>query len=60
MIGPVPSPCVQVNWVQPAARSQVGGNPTLTLASVGLCVAATQAAQGAVMIVVAQPQVSGL
>jgi len=59
MIGTVPSPCVQVNWVQPAARSQVNGNPTLTEASVGLCVAATQAVQGPVTIVVAQPQVNG-
>ena len=60
MLGTVPSPCVQVNWVQPAARSQVGGNATLTEASVGLCVAATQAPQGTVMIVAAQPQVGGL
>jgi hypothetical protein len=59
MIGPVPSPCVQVNWVQPAAQSQVNGTPTLTEASVGLCVAATGAVQGPVTIVVAQPQISG-
>jgi hypothetical protein len=58
-IGPVPSPCVQVNWVQPALRSTVGGNPALTLASVGLCVAATGAVQGPVTIVAAQPQVTG-
>ena len=59
MIGTVPSPCVQVHWVQPAARSSVGGTPTLTEASVGLCAAATQAAQGPVIIVAAQSQVSG-
>jgi len=59
MIGPVPSPCVQVMWVQPAARSQVLGTPTLTGASVGLCVAATGAVQGPVTVVAAQPQVNG-
>lgn len=59
MIGTVPSPCVQVTWVQPAARSSVGGTPTLTEASVGLCAAATQAVQGPVSIVAAQSQVSG-
>jgi hypothetical protein len=55
----VPHPCVQVQWVQPAARSQVGGDFTLTEASVGLCVAGDQAVQGTVLIVVTQPQVSG-
>jgi hypothetical protein len=60
VIGVVPSPCVQVQWVEPAVRSQVGGNFTLTEASVGLCVAATGAVQGTVLVAEAQPQVSGL
>ena len=60
VIGTVPSPCIQVNWVEPAARSQVGGNFTLTEESVGMCVAATGAVQGTVLVVAAQPQVSGL
>jgi hypothetical protein len=55
----VPHPCVQVRWVQPAARSQVSGDYTLTVASVGLCVAADQATQGPVVIVVTQPRVAG-
>lgn len=46
-------------WVQPAARSQVLGTPTLTEASVGLCVAATGAVQGPVTVVATQPQVNG-
>ena len=60
VIGTVPSPCVSVQWVQPATRSTVGSNPTLTEASVGLCLAATQAPQGPVMITSTQPSVSGL
>jgi hypothetical protein len=59
-IGPVFHPCVQVQWVQPAARSQAVSDFTLTEASVGLCVAADQAVQGTVLIMLTQPQVSGL
>jgi len=59
-IGPLFHPCVQVQWVQPAARSQAVSDFTLTEASVGLCVAADQAVQGTVLILATQPQVSGL
>jgi len=59
VIGLVPSPCISVQWVQPATQSTKGQNPTLTLASIGLCVAATQAVQGPVMIVDTQPNVTG-
>lgn len=56
----VPHPCVQVQWVQTALRSKAVGDFTLTEASVGLCVAPDQAPQGTVLIVSAQPQVSGV
>ena len=59
ILGLVPHPCVQVKWVQPAARSKAVGDPTLTEASVGLCVAADQAVQGTVMITVTQQKVTG-
>jgi hypothetical protein len=59
ILGLVPHPCVQVQWVQPAARSQVLSDFTLTEESVGLCVAADQAVQGTVQIVFTQPQVTG-
>jgi hypothetical protein len=49
-----------VQWVQPAAKSKVKGDFTLTESSVGLCVAGDQAAQGTVMIVNTQSKVSGL
>ena len=54
------SPCVSVQWVQGAAKSTRGGAPTLTSASVGLCLAATQAPQGSLVIASTQPQVSGM
>ncbi len=56
----VPHPCVSINWVQPATRGSRGGAPVLTQASLGLCVAADMAVQGPVVIVSAQPTVSGL
>jgi hypothetical protein len=59
ILGLVPHPCVQVQWVQPAARSQALGDFTLTEDSVGLCVGADQAVQGTVLILLTQPQVAG-
>jgi hypothetical protein len=58
-IGPSPHPCTTVQWIEPAASSRVSGDFTLTEASVGLCVAADQAPQGPVSIVMTQPRVSG-
>lgn len=60
MIALVPHPCVQVQWVQPALKSQVMGDSTLTEESVGLCVAADMAVQGVALINFTQAQVSGL
>jgi hypothetical protein len=59
VLGPAPHPCVSVQWVQPAARSTKGGNPTLTMESVGMCVAADQAVQGTVLIASTQQSASG-
>jgi hypothetical protein len=58
-IAGVPSPCVSVNWVVTATRVRAG-SLVLNEASMGLCVAATQAPQGPVVIASAQPNVSGL
>jgi hypothetical protein len=58
--GGAASPCVSVNWVQTATRAKHGGDFVLTEASVGLCLAGTQAAQGTVLITTTQPKVGGL
>lgn len=60
VVGIVPHPCMQVQWVQPDAQSQVLSDFTLSEASVGLCVAADMAVQGTVLITFTQPQVSGV
>jgi hypothetical protein len=54
-----PHPCVQVQWVAAAERSQAISSATLTEGSSGLCAAADQTVQGAVLIVSTQPQVTG-
>jgi hypothetical protein len=59
VVGVVPNPCMQVQWVQPDAESQVLGDFTLSEDSVGLCVAGDGAVQGTALIVFTQPQVSG-
>lgn len=54
-----PSPCVQVRWVQHALQPKAVGDFVLTSDSVGLCIAASQAVQGTVLIMMTQPQVQG-
>jgi hypothetical protein len=59
--GGVPSPCVSVNWVQTVTKVKHGGNLALSEASVGLCLAGTQAPQGTVLInAPGQASVNGL
>jgi hypothetical protein len=60
VVGIVPNPCLQVQWVQPDTASQVLSDFTLSEESVGLCVADDGAVQGAVLIMETQPQVSGM
>ncbi len=57
--GGVPSPCVSIDWVQTATNVKHAGALALNQASVGLCLAATQAPQGTVLITATQAQVSG-
>ena len=59
-IAGVPNPCVTVQWVQTATRVQAGGDFVLHEASTGLCLADTQAPQGAALIVFTQPKAGGL
>jgi hypothetical protein len=58
-IAGAPNPCVTVTWVQTATRVSHGGDLVLNEASMGLCMSAAQAPQGAVIIAATQPLVSG-
>jgi hypothetical protein len=60
VIGVVNSPCVSVQWVQTATRVQAGSDFVLNESSVGLCLAATQAPQGAALILQTQTRAEGL
>ncbi len=55
--GTVPSPCLKVQWTVTDLRLKVGGTPTLSQGSVGLCLNAQQLPQGPVSIVNAQTKV---
>ena len=59
-IAGVPNPCLTVQWLVTATRVQAGGGFVLNESSVGLCLAGTQAPQGAVLIVQTQPKGEGL
>jgi hypothetical protein len=59
-ISGIPNPCVTVQWVQTATRVKAGGDFVLDESSTGLCLAATQAPQGAVLILETQPKAEGL
>jgi hypothetical protein len=55
---PIPSPCVQVQWVVPDTRVKINGTPTLSESSVGLCLAASGLPQGPVTVANTQQKVS--
>jgi hypothetical protein len=52
-----PQPCVRVQWLVPAARVKVMGQPVLTQLSTGLCLSPEQAPQGPPIVMVVQPRV---
>ena len=58
--GTIPSPCLTVQWVLTDLRVKVGGNATLSSASVGLCMNAQQVPQGPVVITNPQQKVRSL
>lgn len=57
--GPKPQPCVKVQWLVPAARVLVNGQPAILQTSPGLCLSAEQIPQGPPTVVVNQPRVIG-
>jgi hypothetical protein len=52
-----PHPCIRVQWLAPAVRVLVNGQPPLLQTSTGLCLAPDQAPQGPPMILATQPRV---
>ena len=50
MIGPVPHPCVTVEWQNPSQMVKAASEAVLTTASIGMCKGPDQAPQGTVLI----------
>ena len=57
--GGKPQPCVKVQWLVPATRVLVNGQPVILQTSVGLCQSAEQIPQGPPTVVATQPRVIG-
>jgi uncharacterized Zn-binding protein involved in type VI secretion len=55
--GTKPQPCVTVQWLVPAARVTVNGQPVITQTSTGLCFSVEQIPQGPPTVVATQPRV---
>jgi uncharacterized Zn-binding protein involved in type VI secretion len=58
-VGPKPQPCVKVQWLVPAARVLVNGQPAILQTSTGLGQSAEQIPQGPAIVVAAQPRAIG-
>jgi hypothetical protein len=54
MVGSKPQPCLKVQWLQPALRVTVMGQPAILQTSTGLCLSAEQIPQGPPTVIVTQ------
>jgi hypothetical protein len=54
--GTKPQPCVRVQWLVPAVRVLINGQPALMATSTGLCLSAEGIPQGAPVVSVTQPR----
>ena len=55
--GTKPQPCVKVQWLVPATRVLVNGQPVILQTSTGLCLSIEQIPQGPPSVVANQPRV---
>ena len=57
--GPKPQPCVKVQWIVPAARILINGQPALLQISTGICQSVEQIPAGPPSILMTQIRVVG-
>jgi len=55
-----PQPCVKVQWLVPALRVRVNGQPVILQDSVGLCQSPEQIPQGPPSVIATQIRVKGM
>ncbi|MFQ5603168.1 MAG: hypothetical protein ACE5HS_07860 [bacterium] len=58
--GPKPQPCIKVQWLVPAVRVKVMGQPVILQTSSGICLSAEQIPQGPPNILATQTRVQGI
>ncbi|HUP60697.1 MAG TPA: hypothetical protein VNA69_09800 [Thermoanaerobaculia bacterium] len=58
--GPKPQPCIRVQWLVPATRILVNGQPALLQTSTGLCFSPESIPQGPPQILTTQTRVMGM
>ncbi len=58
--GTKPQPCVKVQWLVPASRILVNGQPAILQISSGICQSAEQIPQGPPNVITTQTRVSGM
>ncbi len=59
-VGTKPQPCVTVQWLEPALRVRVNGQPVILSGSMGLCQSIEQIPQGPPLVTTTQMRVKGL
>ena len=59
-VGTKPQPCVTVQWLEPALRVRVNGQPVILNGSLGLCQSIEQIPQGPPLVTTTQMRVKGL
>jgi hypothetical protein len=59
MIGTKPQPCMTVQWIVPATRVTIGGQPAVLQSSTGMCMSADQIPNGPPQVVVTQLRAQG-
>lgn len=57
--GTKPQPCVKLQWVAPAVRVRVGGQPVTLKSSSAICLSVEQIPQGSPTVVMTQVRVKG-
>lgn len=55
-----PQPCVRVQWLVPATRVLINGQPAILNLSTGLCLSADQIPNGPPIVASTQPRVGGM
>src|SRR6185436_14116160 len=55
-VGPKPQPCIKAQWLVPAVRVLINGQPAILQTSTGLALSAEQIPQGPPTIVSTQPR----